>query len=177
MIARFASALLLTLTLALPAAANDVREQTLLGGKASFSLPAGIDVMPDEMKKLKYSGANAPQEVFGNERGTVSVAVAVSPYPGNHTLKALTPAMAAGINKAGNVADWHKIGLRTIDGREFGVLEFNSKAIDTEIYNHIYITKRGDELVVFTVNCSAGLLDEWRSKFEAIVESTRVSEP
>lgn len=176
MISRVLTTLLLLVALAYPAHADDVREQSLLGGKATISLPAGLDAMSDEARKAKF-GANPPQEVYANERGTVSVAVAVSPYPGSHTLKALTPAMAAGLNKAGNVADWHKIGLRKIDGREFGVLEFNSKAIDTEIYNHIYLTKRGDELVVFTVNSTAGLLDEWRSKLEAIVESTRVSEP
>jgi hypothetical protein len=177
MIGRLAGALLLFAACALQARAEDVREQSLLGGKATVSLPAELVAMPDEMKKLKYPTANPPQEVYANERGTISVAVSASPYPGSHTLKALTPAMAAGLNKAGNVADWHKIGLRTIDGREFGVLEFNSKAVDTEIYNHIYITKRGDELIVFTVNSTVGLLDEWRSKFEAIVESTRVSEP
>jgi hypothetical protein len=177
MIARCASALLFTLTLALPVAADDVREQTLLGGKASISLPVGIDVMPEEMKNAKYPGANAPQEVFGNERGTVSVAIAAKPYPGSISIPALTKATATGLNQGGNIATWHKIGLRTIDGREFGVLEFNSKGADTDIYNHIYLTKRGDELVVFTVNSTVGLLDEWRGKLEAVVESTRVSEP
>lgn len=177
MIARFTAALLTLAALAYPAIAADVREQSLIDGKATISLPAELSLMPDDMKKLKYPTANPPQEVYSNERGTVSVAVAARPYPGTTTIKDLTAASAAGLNKAGNVADWHKIGLRTIDGREFGVLEFTSKAADTTIYNHIYLTKRGDELLVFTVNSTTGLLEEWRAKLEAIVASTRVSAP
>jgi hypothetical protein len=176
MLRRFASALLLLAAFSFPALAEDASERSLLGGKATVALPTGLDPLSDEFKKAKY-GANPPQEVFGNERATVSFAATAAPYPGTISLVNLTAATAASLDKAGRVATWHKKGIRKIDGREFGILEFTAKAEDTDIYNYIYVTKRGDEMIVLTVNSTAGLLDEWRAKLEAVVASTRVTEP
>lgn len=152
-------------------------DQTLLGGKATVTLPADLTPMSEELKKAKYAGANAPQEVFGNERGTVSFAAKAGAYPKVPSLDALVGAMAAGIDKAGIVASWKNKGTKKIGDQEFGVLEFTSKAADTELYNHIYFTKRGDEMIVFTVNSTVGLLDEWRDRLDAVVASTRIVQP
>ena len=131
MIGRFTSAFLVLFAFTFPAYADDAREQSLLGGKATVSLPAGLDAMSDELKKVKYGAAKPPQEVFGNDRGTVSFAATVAPYPGSISLVNLTVASAAGLDKGGNIATWHKKGIRKIDGREFGVLEFTSKGEDS----------------------------------------------
>jgi hypothetical protein len=72
--------------------ALEVRE--LLDGKIAMQLPAEFTVMSDEMRKVKYPGANAPAVVMTDSTSTVNVAVdhkAVAVKPDQ--VKDLEPAM------------------------------------------------------------------------------------
>lgn len=159
---------------AVVAAAADLREQTLLNGRAQVSIPSELKLMTDEMKRIKYPTANPPKEVYTDERGTVNVAASILPMSGPAKLDDIVAAMAQAISRVRNVSTWHGKGTRTINGRDFGYLEFTALTLDTEVYSYIYFTLDGGELIMFTVNSTVGKLGAWKNSLKNVVSSTHI---
>ena len=171
--------LILSLALALVcgfsfnAKAGDLHVVKVLDGKAEISLPAGFTLMSEDMKHLKYPSSSPPKEVYSDESGDVNVAMKIIPNPRKVSVEALLSAMAGGVDRVGNIT-WHDKGKRTIHGFEFGYLEFNARPQDKEIYNYIYVTQAGDEMLMFNFNSTVEKLPAWRETITKVVASTRI---
>lgn len=149
--------------------------KSILGGRAEISVPAALTPMSDEYKLVKYAGANPPQDAFSDEEGTVSVAASVRSGPGAPPppIDEMVSGMATGFDRVRRVT-WIAKGKRTINGREFGFLEFKATTIDSEVYNYLYFTFEGTDMFVFTVNSAVETLEIWKGTFEEIIASTRI---
>jgi hypothetical protein len=130
--------------------------------------------MSDEMKRVKYPTNNPPQEVLTDERGTVNIGASIRPMPTGATLDDMVKATATAIGRMRNIPTWHDKGTTTINGREFGFLEFTGLTVDTEVYSYIYFTFESDQVVLLTVNSTMSKLPEWRTALKKIVASTRI---
>jgi hypothetical protein len=162
---------------ALVAASNARASETvrqMLGGRVELTVPSELVPMTEEMKKVKYPTNNPPQEVLTDERGTVNVASSLAPKPPAAKPDQLVVAMATAIGRMRNISIWHDKGTTTINGREFGFLEFTGLTLDTEVYSYIYFTFEGEEMIVLTVNSTISKLPEWKSALKKVVASTRI---
>ena len=148
-------------------------DTALLGGKASVTLPAELVRLSAEAKKKQYPDGKGPQDVFANTAGTVSFSATTQPGS-KATLDVLVSTTARDLGKTGIVTAWGNKGVKTIGDRDFGYVEFKAKGTGGDTFSHVYFTKRGNELVVFTVSASAALLKTWGAKLNDVVESTKV---
>jgi hypothetical protein len=61
----------------------------------------------------------------------------------------------------------------TINGLEFTVFEFISQAIDTRVYNLMFLTELDGRMLLGTFNCTEALKVEWQSIGKEILLSVR----
>ncbi len=149
--------------------------QNVLNGKMSMSLPETFGVMPKEILEAKYPASNRPTEVYSNENGTVSIAV-------NHTNNAITleqlpqllPVFEQQFSNLYPTIKWQKKEVIKINGRDFVILEFETPAIDTPIYNLMAVSSLDGRMLMGSFNCPIGMKSEWKEKANQIINSIEV---
>ena len=130
--------------------------------------------MPEKMLNRKYPNENRPKVVYSNEDGTVNVGF-------NHTaataesgdLPKFMETFKTAYTNLYPTATWYRSGLEKVNGKEVGVMELITPAIDTEVYNLIWFTDIGGKLALFTFNCTKGKLGDWKETAGRIMGSFR----
>ncbi len=162
----FLSAKILTIELEL---------KSLLNDKVELKIPMDFQIMTEEMMKLKYPSERRPTLIYTNESGGINVALnltqnqatqdMISPYHDNfvNSFKKLYPS-----------ADWKDTGIKEINGKQVGYLEFVTPAIDTEIYNLMFFTDLEGQLLLCTFNCTKKSIDDWSPIAHEIMNSLKV---
>ncbi|MEQ1754241.1 MAG: hypothetical protein ABL973_08905 [Micropepsaceae bacterium] len=158
------------------ATASEMKTVSMLDGKVELSIPAVFLPMSDDMKKIKYSGANPPRDIYTDERGTVNIGANIAAYPKGKSMAEMLSLLSTSMERVRNISSWDHKELRVIGGREYGVLECTVKTLDTEVYNFIYFTRSGDKLIVITTNSTVEKLSEWKAALMESVESTKIVE-
>jgi hypothetical protein len=156
------------------ALAADSSVTSILNGQAEIAIPVEFTLMSDELKRFKYPTGNPPQEVYTDEDGAVNIAATTRALGNTPKLAEMVTALSAAVGRARNIPQWHDKGTRTINGRDFGYLEFTVTTIDTEVYNYIYFTFEDGKLIMLTVNSTVGKLAAWKDRLKASVDSTRI---
>lgn len=149
------------------------RTVSLYNNKLRLSVPDYFTEMSSEMKYAKYPRDNSPDVVYTDEDGTVNVAF-------NYTTTAMSDdnniaAMQNRLLQQLQVANPIDLTTRTetINGSEFAVFEFMSQAIDTRVYNLMFLTELDGRMLLGTFNCIEALKDEWQLKAKLILLSIR----
>jgi hypothetical protein len=170
----FAIAFAFVLLLAPAASAQEFVRHTLLDGRVTVELPPTLQPMSEEMKRLKYPGANAPALAFSDTDGTVSFAISWTQNrldPPN--VGAQTRQLRAQLDAVSRVLRWHGSEVLTLDGRDVGLLDFDSKAIDTEIRNRLLLISLEGRMLLLTVNMTKALEPAWLPISERVLKSVR----
>lgn len=124
------------------------------------------------MKHAKYPRGNSPDVVYTDEDGTVNVAFNYTPtvLKSGDDLAKLSNEYAQQIQS--RVEDF-KSRTETINGSEFAVFECVSQAIDTRVYNLMFLTELDGRMLLGTFNCTEALKGEWQSKGKVILSSIK----
>ena len=69
---------------------------------------------------------------------------------------------------------FYRTDLAIINGRDVGIVELITPAVDTDIYNLIWFTDIDGRLMMATFNCTVELEEEWKGVANRILESFRV---
>lgn len=124
------------------------------------------------MKHSKYPRCNSPDVVYTDEDGAVNVAL-------NYTTAVMSDNDIATMQsrllqqlQAANPIDL-TTRTETINGSEFAVFEFMSQAIDTRVYNLMFLTEMDGRMLLGTFNCIGSLKGEWQSRAKEILLSIR----
>ena len=72
--------------------------------------------------------------------------------------------------------DFRKSEIKNINGRDFIIIEMITPAVDTKVYNLMFVTSSEGRLLMGTFNCTMDHLKEWQPLAEQIVNSVKVSE-
>lgn len=153
-----------------------LKEQTVMSGLATISIPEQFVIMSDEMKQIKYPSGNAPKEVYTNEDGTINVALSDSGSPLNEEdLEAFTEEMVAMYQPI--ATEWVEDGIAEINGKKVGHLSFvvTAEGDSASIYNSMLFTVVDDQLVLVSFNCLQEQLEEWKTTSEEIIQSFKIS--
>jgi hypothetical protein len=150
---------------------------SVLGGSINIELPKSFIQMGDQELSVKYSRSNSlPQEAYSNAVGTISLAF-------NHTSNILLPSDLPDFRQSfarqfKGTLGIHFIGsgMKKLNGRDFATLEFVSQAIDTKIYNLMFLTSFDDRLLICTFNCTESEMEKWKSTSQQIMNSIQVVE-
>jgi hypothetical protein len=140
-------------------------------------LPQSFKQMSDQELATKYPRSGSlPQEAYSNESGTVSLAF-------NHTSNKLSPADLPDFRQSfarqfkGTLGiEFKGSSIKNINGRDFAILEFISPAMDTNIYNLMFLTSLDNRLLICTFNCVQSEMGKWKPTSQQILNSVQVIE-
>ena len=152
-------------------------ELILLDGKLTVDLPNGFELMNEEMLVAKYPASNRPTLVYTNDSGSINFAF-------NHTknqisadqLPELLPAFVQQFNSIYPQIEWFKKEVEIVNGKNFVVLEFITPAIDSRIYNIMYVTVLEGRMLMCSFNCMESQKDAWEAKAKESLNSVTVNE-
>jgi hypothetical protein len=140
-------------------------------------MPKSFKQMSDQELEIKYPRSGSlPQEAYSNESGTVSLAF-------NHTSNKLSPADLPDFRQSfarqfkGTLGiEFKGSSIKNINGRDFAILEFISPAMDTNIYNLMFLTSLDNRLLICTFNCVQSEMEKWKPTSQQILNSVQVIE-
>lgn len=147
----------------------------ILIGKVHVDLPSGFDIMSEEMLAAKYPASNRPTLVYTNEDGSVNFAF-------NHTINQITedklpevlPAFVQQFNSIYPKIQWLKKDVEKVNGKYFIIMEFITPAVDTRIYNLMYVTELDGKMLMCSFNCMESQKSEWEVKAKESLDSIEV---
>jgi hypothetical protein len=152
-------------------AVPELLEMKVLSGKASLLIPKTFALMTPETIALKYPmEGHRPTQVYTNDKSTINVAL-------NHTAGNANPSDLSRIKQTMD-AQFSKppftlisSEMREINGKKYGVFEFESQAVDTKIYNLMAIGILENRLLMITFNCTVDNKPQWTAVGKKIVGS------
>lgn len=155
----------------------DFLESSVLNNRIRLSIPVDFKPMEQDEILVKYQRSNSvPQEAYSNDTGTISLAF-------NHTSNALSLADLPDFRQSfarqfkGTLGiEFKGSSIKNINGRDFAILEFISPAMDTNIYNLMFLTSLDNRLLICTFNCVQGEMEKWKPTSQQILNSVQVIE-
>ena len=153
----------------------ELEKKSLLNDQVELKVPKDFGIMSEELMKLKYPSERRPTLVYSNASGSINLAL-------NHTQSEASQQLLPEfkdyfVQVFTNLypsAERKGSGLKTINGKEVGYVEFISPAIDTEIYNLIFFTDLDGRLLLCTFNCTINNLEEWEPIGKEIFNSLKI---
>lgn len=135
----------------------------------SLSVPLDFVAMNEELIEKKYPNGNPPSYVLTNENATINLAVNITNDPlKNSQVKSYVALMEEQLKEFTEIIDTRFFER---DGHEIGEIKFISKAVDTDIYNHMIVFSDNDVLKIVSFNCTIELKENWQSVGEYIMNS------
>lgn len=153
---------------------TELKERKVLNGKVTLLLPLVFTQMDESTLLMKYPNtANRPTEVYTNYNGSVNIAFNHTANPINeHDLDQVQTAIQQQLSRTNGIEMLQTEHLKVNDS-EFVTIEFISNAIDTKIYNTMFITVLNGKLLLGTFNCTLNDLNEWKPISKKIIRSIR----
>ena len=135
----------------------------------SLIIPLDFVALDEDMIKQKYPNGNPPKYVLSNDRTTINLVVsATEDQIKNSEIKNFLRGMESQLSKYSDIID---TSFFERDGHEIGEIKFISKAVDTDIYNHMIVFSDNGYLKIVSFNCTKELQENWQSAGETIIHS------
>lgn len=153
--------------------AQQLVAKKILLDKGEILLPSDFRQMDINTIILKYPNEGGrPNEVYTNNNSSVNLAF-------THSIKKAT---ASDIKN--HAAELIKIlkqqGLtifsqsqEKINGKDFLVVEFYSKAVNGTLYNKMFFTSLEGKLLIGSFNCTSAMEGQWKNKGYEIIQSIK----
>ena len=155
----------------------ELEKRKLLDDKIEIFVPKDFKPMSEEMLNFKYKGKGKPTFVLTDDAAAVNLAFNHLPNKANDELiETYKNSIKASFQNAFPDAEWKADGVRMINGRKVGYFKLTTSAVDTKVYNHIFITHCQGRLLLGTFNCTVKRIPTWEETSETIVESLKVTD-
>jgi hypothetical protein len=159
--------------------------KALLGNQVELKIPKGFIIMPEEMAKLKYASERRPTLIYSNETGDISVTLNIT---NTKATQAEIPVLKENLlntyrrQYVGAKEKWD--GLRVVNGRQVGFIEFGTvanqntvygtSALEFSSYNLIFFTDFRGMLLLCTVTCTNNDTKQWKQAAKEIMASLKM---
>ncbi|HHY73113.1 MAG TPA: hypothetical protein GX497_07790 [Bacillus bacterium] len=155
---------------------DKLKSKKVLSDRVEILIPKDFEVMSEEMIAIKYPQGNPPTLVYTDNEGEVNIAFNHTTTPiEDSEIEQAKPTLKAGLESAYPDATWYRDEMTTINGKNVGVFELITPALDTNIYNLMFFTELDGQLLVATFNCTEELSDEWKPLAQQILQSYKVN--
>ncbi|MCR5887375.1 hypothetical protein LRS06_06185 [Hymenobacter sp. J193] len=178
---RFLFLLVLLTTFTALAAPKPKLKKTALAGGITVGVPEGFTPLPDEGIAAKFPAPRKPLAVFTDRAGRVDLSVAQKETPfGSGDYGLLLKIYKASIQNMYTKVTFLTEDIRTINKRDFIVLEFTSEVADTRRnsnlapirkYQLVQYAIEGKTLTVFTFNAPTEEQARWQPVAQAVMSS------
>ncbi|ALD21760.1 hypothetical protein [Hymenobacter sp. DG25A] len=173
--------LVLLLTLTALAGPRPKLKKTAVNNRISLGVPAGFIPLPDEGIAAKFPAPRKPLAVFSDPSGRIDLSVAQKQTPfTSQDYGLLLKIYKASIQNMYTKVEFLAEDVRTINKRDFVVLEFVSTLSDTRRNGNLAPIRRyqmvqyaidGDQLTVFTFTAPADDQAKWQPTAQAVMQS------
>ena len=155
--------------------AQDTAERVQIrNGRISFVPPAGFRSMSKEAIVFKFGrngAAYAPELVYSNEPGNVSVAITFGGSGFREAeLDELKKFLETHLERSVTGVEWIEREMVTRDGRRWIHLRLKAAAIDTGIFNDIHATVFDGQLLMFNFNSTVAQYEKHK---ESLLKSAQ----
>ncbi len=147
--------------------------RNVLSNQVKIKLPSVFKLMDENTLAIKYPPNNTPSEVYTNEEATVNVAFKKTKQVLTEQ-KVFTEAKKLEQQLTSN----SKVQLISSEqikanGNNIHVFSFYSNAIDTKVYNVMFIFSLKGKMVVGSFNCTLLLQNQWQVMVYEIIRSIK----
>lgn len=131
--------------------------------------------VPKEFRQLSYEeiikkyNGEVPKIVFSNEDMTINLAISVTDNEmKDNAIDKYREYMKTLLEKNSDIVESKSY---KVDGHTIGEMKLVTKAVDTNIYNHMLFFSYHDKLVIITFNCTEELRNDWEQVGDFMIES------
>ncbi|CAH2715104.1 hypothetical protein BACCIP111895_02288 [Neobacillus rhizosphaerae] len=155
-----------------------LKKKELLSNKIEMLLPESFHIMSEEVAKIKYPNENRPTIIYTNDKTTINISLKYTTTQINDSqIPEFHNSIKQMFEKLYPSAKWldEKV-IKTNDGKNVGVLEVITPAIDTNIYNFMYLIELDNKVLIATFNCTEEKMDDWKPIAKEIMGSIVTTE-
>lgn len=150
----------------------ELENVSILPQKVDIYIPKSFSIMSEEMAKIKYPSEERPTIIYTNESGSINIGLKIAKSNTTDSqIKDYTDVIKKSYKNLYPSAQWFDSGVKKVDGKNVGYLELLTPAIDTEIYNLIYLTELDGKLLLLTFNCTKEKMNDWKPIAKNIMAS------
>lgn len=156
---------------------SELENRSFFDDKVLLSIPSDFIDMPQRYIDRKYPTPQRPSIILMNEDTEINIALDLTSNQANQSyIPEFNKSSAQAYKNAYPDIEWISDGVKEINGRKVGYSEFVVPAIDTKIYNLIFMTDVSGKLLVATFNCAERYKDDWSAKASEVMNSLVVKE-
>ena len=157
-----------------PAFAQQLEKRKVLSQKVEILLPSDFKQMDMNTITLKYPNEGGrPNEVYTNSNSSVNFAFTHSVKKTTASnIKKYTDELTNILKQRGIIVSNQK--QVKINGEEFFIIQFYSKALNGTIYNKMFFTVLEERLLIGSFNCTSLMESIWKNKGDEIIESIKL---
>lgn len=151
---------------------SKLERKAVLDGKISLLIPESLELMSKEAMAGRFPPGRVPTLAFCDEGENVFLSVNLTVSPADNSvipsyLGNFKP-MFKGIYPT---ADWLEDGVKNINGKQVGFMEFTAPDAVGDVYTYFFFTDCDNKLLICTFNCPIEESEEWSTIAEEIINS------
>ena len=151
-------------------------DKSLLEDKVKIRIPKSFMLMPAEMASLKYPSERRPNPIFTDESTSINLAFNYTMTPLNDVeMEEFKESMVEVFKQMQPGASWLDEGIKDVNDKPMGFIEFISPALDGSIYNLMIFLSLEDQALICSFNCLEEDREEWRPIAHAMMESLQIN--
>lgn len=143
-------------------------------GEFYLKLPKSFKQLDQKIIDVKYNSINPPTMAFGNNEATVTIAMSITDTKmENEAIESFLNGMKEQLETQYEVIDSN---VKKKEDHTIGQIQFVSKGVDTDIYNHMIIFSCNGKFRTVSFNCTKELQEEWQEVGSFMINSLMFSQ-
>jgi len=164
----------LLLTAARPVSEIELVKKRVLSERVEILIPKGFEVMTEQQMDFAYAKAQSRPSVIFTNNNLISLAFNYSDNDADQDMVDIYSAsFGKTYHKQYKDATWFGDGVKNINNRKVGYLEFMKPEMGHEVYTLIFFTDVEGKLMICTFNCADRQKPEWEPIAKQIMLSLK----
>jgi hypothetical protein len=164
----------LLLTAARPTSEIELVKKRVLSERVEILIPKGFEVMSEQQLDFAYGKAGSRPSVIFTNNNLVSLAFNYSDNDSDQDMVDIyADTFAKSYHKLYKEAVWFGEGVKNINNRKVGYLEFMKPEMGHEVYTLVFFTDVQGKLMICTFNCADRQKPEWEPIAKQIMLSVK----
>ncbi len=141
----------------------------------TFCIPPEFKPLTKELMAAKWPGNRAPTYAVGNEQGTTTVAYDIKPNSlPQDQLEIAQKSFTSLLDRAIPGIEWKKNEIKEHSGQKWLLMEMTSKAVDTDIYNIMFVTGYDGKMLIFNFNSTRKEFPKYEKTLRSSLETIKL---
>lgn len=138
-------------------------------------IPAAFEVMTPELMDIKYPSSRRPEYIYTSESTSINVTMKMMEQEIKpEELEDFTHNMMNMLRKLQPNAEMLEIGMNEVNGVQIGYFDFITPALDSKIYNLMFLFMVGENVTMGSVNCLKKEMNIWKPLAYGMMESISI---